>query len=86
MLVCASISPAFVSNSTVCAGVIRSFKARYRQKLVRWLLDALHAKITRKINILEAAKYAIESWEQVPGQDEVQHRSTAYRRNTNTRK
>lgn len=48
------------------AGIIRSFKARYRQRLVRWLLDALHAKVTHKINLLEAVRFAIASWDDVP--------------------
>ena len=52
----------------VSIGIIRSFKARYRRKLVRWLLDALHAKIDRKINILEAIRFAISSWEEIPAE------------------
>jgi hypothetical protein len=53
---------------TLPAGIIRSFKARYRKKLVRWLLDAIHAKIDRKLDILEAVRFAISSWEDVPDQ------------------
>ena len=33
-------------------GIIRAFKARYRKKFVRWLLDAIHTRIDRKFNIL----------------------------------
>jgi DDE superfamily endonuclease len=47
-------------------GIIRSFKARYRKKLVRWLLDAVHANLKRKLNMLEAVRFAITSWNEVP--------------------
>ena len=35
---------------------------------MRWLLDALHAKVNRKINILEAIRFVISRWEDVPPQ------------------
>ena len=43
-------------------------KARYRNKFVRWLLDADHTRIDQKLNILEAVRFAISSWEEVPKQ------------------
>ena len=49
-------------------GIIRAFKARYRKKFVRWILDAIHIRIDRKLNILEAEGFAISSWEEVPDQ------------------
>jgi DDE superfamily endonuclease len=49
-------------------GIIRSFKARYRRKLVRWQLDAMHSKLDRKINILEAIRFAISAWDEIPSQ------------------
>ncbi|EGZ11465.1 hypothetical protein PHYSODRAFT_521014 [Phytophthora sojae] len=44
------------------AGIIRSFKARYRKYFVRWCLDALEANITRKLNVLEAVQFSIDAW------------------------
>ncbi|KAE9020742.1 hypothetical protein PR002_g12449 [Phytophthora rubi] len=43
------------------AGIIRSFKARYRKYFVRWCLDALEANITRKLNVLEAVQFSIDT-------------------------
>ena len=45
-----------------------SFKARYRKKFVRWLLDAFHTRIDRRLNILEDVHFTILSWEEVPEQ------------------
>ncbi|CEG39424.1 DDE superfamily endonuclease, CENP-B-like [Plasmopara halstedii] len=47
------------------AGIIRSLKARYRRKLVRWLLDAMHAGVNRILNVLEAVQLAIANWGKV---------------------
>ena len=49
-------------------GIIRSFKARYRKRFVRWLLDAIHTRINRKLDILDAVRFAISSCEEVPEQ------------------
>ena len=49
-------------------GIMWSFKARYRKKLVLWLLDAIHTRIDRKLDILEVVRFAISSWEVVPEQ------------------
>ncbi|KAE8999877.1 hypothetical protein PR002_g18335 [Phytophthora rubi] len=43
-------------------GIIRSFKARYRRRFVRWCLDAIEGGIKRKLNLLEAIQFSIESW------------------------
>ena len=49
-------------------GIIRSFPAWYRKKFVQWLLDAIHTRIDRKLNILEAVRFGISIWEEVPDQ------------------
>uniref|UniRef100_M4BTK2 DDE-1 domain-containing protein n=1 Tax=Hyaloperonospora arabidopsidis (strain Emoy2) TaxID=559515 RepID=M4BTK2_HYAAE len=49
-------------------GIMWSFKARYRKKFVRWLLDAFHTRIDRKLDILEDVHFTILSWEEVPEQ------------------
>ena len=35
---------------------------------MRWLLDAVHAGVTQKLNILEAIRFSIASWDEVPAQ------------------
>ena len=47
------------------AGIIRSFKSHYKKRLVRWQLDAIEAQLTRKLNLLEAIDFCIESWRAV---------------------
>ncbi|CEG47216.1 DDE superfamily endonuclease, CENP-B-like [Plasmopara halstedii] len=42
--------------------------ARYRRKLVRCLLDAMHAGVNRKLNVSEVVQFAIATWEEVPAQ------------------
>ncbi|KAG4037072.1 hypothetical protein PC123_g27360, partial [Phytophthora cactorum] len=44
------------------AGIIRSFKARYRKLFVRWCLDAVEADLTRTLNVLEVVQFSIEAW------------------------
>lgn len=33
---------------------------------MRWLVDAIHANVSRKLNLLEAVHFAIASWSDVP--------------------
>lgn len=51
------------------AGIIRSFKARYRRHLVRWMVDNVTANISNaKLSIIDGIKFAIDSWESIPPQ------------------
>nr|CCA20949.1 CENPB protein Homeodomainlike putative [Albugo laibachii Nc14] len=50
------------------AGIIRSFKARYKKLFLRWCLDLVESNTVRKLNLLEAIEFSIESWRSVSEQ------------------
>nr|CCA19124.1 AlNc14C64G4573 [Albugo laibachii Nc14] len=49
-------------------GIIRSFKARYKKLLFRWCLDLVESNTLRKLTLLEAIEFSIESWRSVSEQ------------------
>lgn len=52
----------------MCKGIIRSFKARYKKFFLRWCLDLVESNTERKLTLLEAIEFSIESWSSVDEQ------------------
>jgi hypothetical protein len=49
------------------AGIIRSFKAKYRKRFIRFLIEDLekHSFVKTKLNVLGAIRFVVESWNEV---------------------
>ncbi|CAG8640960.1 12350_t:CDS:2 [Cetraspora pellucida] len=47
------------------AGIIMSFKRRYRSYFIKWLLDQYESKKDDKLNVLDAIKFIVRAWREV---------------------
>lgn len=56
------------------AGIIASFKAKYRQKLIRFLLNNIETQplIKQSLSLLEAIRFIVKSWDEVT-EDTIKH-------------
>ncbi|CAG8837553.1 7029_t:CDS:1, partial [Cetraspora pellucida] len=47
------------------AGIIMSFKRRYRNYFIKWLLDQYESGNNDKMNILTAIQFIVRAWREV---------------------
>ncbi|CAG8852461.1 16900_t:CDS:2, partial [Gigaspora margarita] len=47
------------------AGIILSFKCRYRSYFIKWLLDQYESEKDEKLNVLNAIKFIVRAWREV---------------------
>ncbi|CAG8507673.1 10705_t:CDS:2 [Scutellospora calospora] len=47
------------------AGIIMSFKRRYKSYFIKWLLDQYESGNDKKLNVLNAIKFIVKAWKEV---------------------
>ncbi|CAG8722701.1 13156_t:CDS:2, partial [Dentiscutata erythropus] len=57
-------------NTTSCiqpldAGIIMSFKCRYKNYFIKWMLDQYESENNNKLNVLNAIKFIVQAWNEV---------------------